>query len=232
MASNPARLLQMQKIPTIRKIFRTSTNVYLCGICRSNYQTMHEANSCLNHCWFEVSEFYPLVPRRNAQHKFVYRCRYCSRDYEREEDGLRCASDCKTRGNRLHEIDQNILNLPITPRAKPKKHRPVNVATSFVPKYQFKHKQEEEAIEPTMNNAEPVQEEQPPLQEQQAAPEPEKADEPIDRGKHRSEYKKEWVRKDAKYECCYCQQKYFTRNEVISCFNEHFDEDGYEKEKS
>ena len=226
------RVLERQGLPTIRKVIRVGRSAFICGVCRRQHRNLVLANDCMNQCWLEVQELYPLVFQRRVGSSPHFRCRFCSRDYEKREDGLACASDCKAKKNRLHFLESQMMNLPITIKKRPR-IRYAPMSTTVLSRFSFKNQDHKVAdVEKEKGEAEaviPIE----PVVEMDAAPAPvqPKVDpEPEEEARrHRSEYKKEWIRKDAKYQCCHCLDKFFTKKEVTNCFESHFDENGYEK---
>jgi hypothetical protein len=61
---------------------------------------------------------------------------------------------------------------------------------------------------------------------------PDEAAPPPPPRKTKADFPKQWIRMDAKYQCCYCKKLFFTKMETESCFNGHFDENGVEIEPS
>lgn len=227
------KLTNQQKVPTIRKIFRRGDGAFICGICRGIHPSTNAAYSCLNQCWQKAMNLYPLVKRKNAEKQVVYRCRFCSRDYDSEQQGLLCAADCKLRGNRLHMVESKILQMPVAPLNRPRRVFAAPVATQFVAKFKlrrFSYKSADQDQQKSgQSPAEVAEQEGAKTENANGAKVP--AANSVER-RHRDSYKKEWVRKDAKYECCYCYERYFTRMEVQKCFKGHFDEHGYEIDPS
>ena len=207
------------KTPVLRKIFRQG-KVFVCGICRSKHSQRKDANNCLNHCWYALQEQYPLIVRTEYG-KTYFRCQYCFRDYTSENDGLDCAVECIDKKRQHHIKEQLIQDLPIETRPR-KQFQLVKVPQLAPAGISFRKQKEETPPEPEIEENTEVENDQ----------EPEESVEPEKKKRHRSEYKKEWIRAAAKYKCMYCLELHYTRMEVQDCFNSHFDQEGYELEAS
>lgn len=205
-------------LPVIRKVI-CRDDTYICSICRSEYKSKVEANNCLNHCWYDVQSMYPVVLRKLNGRHVVFRCHFCCRDYKDESDALSCARRCQGDRNQLHVHEQLLNDLPIeAPTQRPSRIR--LVAMKVMPNQQ------------TAPQAEKVEEQIDEMDE--GVSEVEVPDEalPPESRKSKADFPKQWIRMDAKYQCCYCKKLFFTKMETEACFNEHFDADGLEKEPS
>lgn len=200
-------------LPVIRKVISRDDH-YICSICRSDYRTKVEANNCLNHCWYDVQELYPVVLRKLHGRFVVFRCHFCCRDYKDETDALSCARRCMGERNKQHVHEQLLNDLPIeAPTQRPSRIR--MVALKAVPTRPVsKPKVEESDIEAVDSDVEvEIPGDQPPAASRRT----------------RADFPKQWVRVDAKYQCCYCKKLLYTKMEIEACFNGHFDEEGFEK---
>jgi len=209
-------------LPVIRKVI-CRDDAYICSICRSEYKSMVEANNCLNHCWFDVQNLYPVVLRKLHGRNVVFRCHYCCRDYKDESDALSCARRCQGDRNRLHVHEQILNDLPIeAPSHRPSRLRLVTLKT--VPLKNSQPKAKDDAAERFESKA---QEGLAEVEIPEEAPPPPQAPR-----KTKADFPKQWIRMDAKYKCCYCKKLFFTKMETESCFNGHFDANGVEREPS
>jgi len=209
-------------LPVIRKVI-CRDDVYICSICRSEYKTKVEANNCLNHCWYDVQNLYPVVLRKLNGRYVVFRCHFCCRDYKDETDALSCARRCQGDRNQLHVHEQLLNDLPIeAPTHRPSRIR--LVAMKAVPQRPLaKAKVDEPAVEQTPETADV---EVPDIEMSDAELPPDAPELPP--RKTRADFPKPWVRMDAKYQCCCCRSQFFTKMETEACFNGHFDADGFE----
>jgi hypothetical protein len=192
------------RLPLARRIFRQG-GVYVCGLCRSEHRSYGEANSCMNQCWFDVHNFFPVVRRRLSPHSWVHRCLFCCRDYTSEKDAFTCATQCASEKNRDQLREQLLNDLPLPPPRRKTSRllmlarvRPVAPPKKIV---DVKAPIEIEKIKTEV----------------------------IDLGKNKKEYKLPYIRKGEKYQCPYCRLLYFTKAECEVCFAAHWNEDGYEK---
>lgn len=207
-------------LPVIRKVI-CRDDTYICSICRSEYKSKVEANNCLNHCWYDVQNLYPVVLRKLNGRHVVFRCHFCCRDYKDETDALSCARRCQGDRNQLHVHEQLLNDLPIeAPSHRPSRIRLVAMKATpvrtSVPKEQERDEDQVEEMDEAVSEVDiPADEEAP------SAPRKTKADFP-----------KQWIRMDAKYQCCYCKNLFFTKMETEACFNGHFDAEGVETEPS
>ena len=111
--------IKFPTFPVLRKIYRIDDH-YVCGVCRTAYQTHFSANNCLNVCWFELQRQYPLLVRNHPRRGAVYRCQLCSRDYKEEAAALECARICGMSRTKRHIQEQLLNGLPIqTKRSAP-----------------------------------------------------------------------------------------------------------------
>lgn len=106
------------KIPTfpiLRKVYRTRAG-FICGICRSIYDSRLVANNCLNVCWFELQTLYPVIRKKSALKGTIYRCQHCARDYDHEPAALQCAEICSKSRVKRHIQEQLLNGLPLDTR--------------------------------------------------------------------------------------------------------------------
>ncbi|WP_141735824.1 hypothetical protein [Oligoflexus tunisiensis] len=202
-------------LPVIRKVI-CRDDFFVCSICRSEYKSKVEANNCLNHCWFDVQQLYPVVLRKLNGRHVVFRCHFCCRDYKDESEALSCARRCQGDRNQLHVHEQLLNDLPIeAPTHRPSRIRLVAMKTMPVRPAKSKAP-EEDPVEQVDDVQEDVES-------------PLEADAPVSQQRTKADFPKPWVRMDAKYQCCYCKKLFYTKMETETCFNGHFDEEGYEK---
>lgn len=192
------------KLPLVRRIFRHA-DVYICGLCKTKHESFGQANSCMNQCWFDVHNFFPVVKRKLSRDTWVHRCLFCCRDYTNEQEAFACAAACAGEKNRLQMKEQLLNDLPLPPPTR-KQSRLLMLARVVRPKTPKKK------IEAPKTNDDAHK----------------KKTEIIDLGKNRKEYKKPFVRKGEKYQCPYCRTLHFTKVECETCFGTHWKEDGYE----
>lgn len=214
--------------PTIRRVLKQG-GVSICGLCRRRYKDASAAQSCLLACWQQVRQAYPLILRRTGYKpptgidtsKTVFRCRFCSRDFFTEAEGLACAERCL---NKCQESMTRTQNLP--PSSWEVKERRTfeqqfhKVKKDYVPRVAFKRFVDEPA--PAPEPEAPVEETEDPLSLEQ------NKGNGVQKRRHKDHWPKPFIRQNAKYRCAYCLTDYFTKMEVLACFNGHFDGEGLE----
>lgn len=233
-ATNTPRSIRQ---PTVRRVLKLGGHA-VCGLCRCRYKDLADAQHCLLSCWDRVLHSYPLIHRVTGykpttgidSSKSVFRCRFCSRDYYTEQEGLSCARNCL---KIAHDNMTRAHNLP--PSELPEKTRRTfgsdeqKVKIEYISKYNFKRKTPEpepEVVEELdvpniMDSGDPHSHEgyQPKSVEGIEAPKEER---------NKDFYPKPFLRQNAKYRCAYCLTDFFTKMEVEQCFDSHFDEQGKE----
>lgn len=221
----------IERLPTIRKVFRQG-NQFICGICRTKHDSEKKCVKCLGQCWLDVLALSPVV-QYVFRNKLVFKCRFCCRKYTEEASAQSCADEC--RGNRdiTHKKDMKIYGMPLDQIGK-RKFDPQKLLNPLrsqsVSRFNFVRGGQPQMVVPRIGSKTIEADESIPVE----ADESTEAEMPMEEPKkevprrHRSEFKKEWFRKDAKYECGFCHELYFTRLEVEQCFGGHFDEEGLE----
>jgi hypothetical protein len=106
-------IIRHPAIPIFRKVFRRNS-VFVCGICRQEYDNLADANNCLNFCWFDLKNLDPVIYRRFLDHGKLYRCQYCGREHPSYEQAHACAEQCYTQRARLHIREQLDNDLPLS----------------------------------------------------------------------------------------------------------------------
>ena len=216
------------RVPVIRKIFRKG-DIFTCGICRSNHNSRVEANHCLNECWFQLRHHYPLIHDKQLGGPLRFKCQFCFRIYDSQNEGLACAQLCMEAHETKHLHEQLTNDLPISTKPR-QKFRLIRVNSAGV-KNEDKPTVEPQVVitaqkaPPQAPSADPAA----PAVADAAEAVPSAAKKPDNR-RHISYYEKSWIRDGAKYKCCYCGTLHYTRMEVEPCFNGHFDEAGLEQE--
>jgi hypothetical protein len=176
-----------------------------------------------------VKDFYPVVLHKPRGKKALFRCHFCCRDYQHENEALSCARRCESDRSNIHDREQILgdINLDGIPR-RPSRIRLVALNSAPVKRLTSKKPEPADSQQSSKKSGtrELVKEplllaEEPPSLETPAAPPP-----PI--AKHKSEFPDHWIRVDAKYQCRYCRAFFYTKMEGEACFNGHFNEEGFE----
>ena len=215
-------------LPVIRKVI-CRDGCFICSICRSEYQSRIEANNCLNACWLDIQDFYPIVLHKLNLRKIAFRCQFCCRDYLDESLALACARRCLSARNNQHIKEQLVNDLPIVaPVRKSSRLRLIATRPSAAAGRFHKSPPQQSsasAKDPNSITTEPLLV-QPPIVPESRPAHPEVK--PIDTRRTKASFPKQWIRNDARYQCKYCNSLFFTKMETETCFHSHFDEQGFE----
>ncbi len=230
----------IQRMPVIRRIIRKAGQ-FVCGICRQEFATYNDAYQCLDECWHEVQNLSPVVIKKVFGVGMMYRCRYCSRDYNSDSFARGCAAECRKKQGLAHQQDAQAANIPLPEKKRVRLARPQPVRM-VAPRREKKvvAEKQELQIEESLLNAPSIPE------TSAAAPAPaalntdippvvtttmagNEAKDITAKARSKKEFKDLFYRKGAKYLCRYCNAEFFTKMEVEACFNGHFDANGYEK---
>lgn len=233
-APAPASNSRPIRQPTVRRVLKLA-GYAVCGLCRRRFSHLSEAQLCLMSCWESVLHSYPLIHRVTGYKpttgidtsQSVFRCRFCSRDYFKEEAGLACARRCL---KLCHDNFTKAHNLP--PSQVPEKVRrsfvsdEQKVKVNYVSRFNFKRKEPEaEVIEepevPIVDSGDPHSGGGYQLKTLDGPDKPKEE-------RNKGFYPKPFLRQNAKYRCAYCLKDYFTKMEVEQCFDGHFDDQGRE----
>lgn len=231
----------------LRKVVRVGGD-FVCGICREHYDSESEAWSCLQMCWQEVLASDPVVTRPVVG-GVQYRCRFCSRDYTAHHEALVCAEACRHKQQHVFEHEKHLAaqnpglkakrqfvrrqRLQLVPVSRKRAHTPSavddtgssnspqEIQNMFDVQSSVGNTTTAGAVRP-MSSAKPDAPADDPQERGSAEPAP-------DNGLRRKiDFKDPFYRNGAKYLCRFCNAPYFTKNEVETCFNNHFDANGYE----
>ena len=209
-------------LPIIKRVMRRG-NLYLCSLCRTEHHTAVEANHCLNTCWYDIKNFYPVVLRKLDKRRWVFRCHFCCRDYQVESEAYDCALRCLDGRNEVHLKEQILNDLPLAPPSKkPSRIRLITMQKRVSSASKHKSSKPQQLAKPIADKALEIVATELELPNSSAPSRP--------KGKHLREFKQKWMRKNEKYQCKYCHKQHYTRLEAESCFADHFDAEGYEKE--
>lgn len=230
------------RLPLIRKVFRQG-NIYICGLCKADYHDAGSANSCMNQCWFDIHHFYPVVKRKRSAKAWVFRCLFCCRDYTNELGAYNCAQRCVGIKNNAQLREQLLNEIPLpppsrpvsrlvmltkveTPLARPKPKAVVKAVTA--PKIIEAPKALAAAIpEPAVPEISHIVMTSSPEPEV-SMPEVAATEVEVFRGQHRDSYQIQVELKGDTHRCMYCRSIHSNKVKAQTCFDEHFNDDGYE----
>lgn len=223
-----SRWERIQRMPVIRRVIRKAGH-YACGICRQEFTTYDTAYQCLDGCWQEVQNLSPVVMKNVLGVGPVYRCRFCSRDYDTMNFARACASECKRKQAAAHGKEAQAINVPLQKKKRMTRLVPMRPAP------QPRYKQKPPAERPETSVAEETAFNQPLSVVSASAPltttaitTPAPQDIEV-KGRSKTSFKDQFYRNQAKYLCRFCNAEFFTKMEVVACFENHFDDNGYEK---
>lgn len=215
--------LNTSRAGTVRRVVRRG-KVFICGLCRSHHADLDEAKGCVRQCWADLLALDPVIRKPRVNYA-LYRCRFCARDYRTRNEAMTCASECRAMQKERQALERELEReegqpagkkprlglarpalIPVAPRPRPapkvappevpsKAPAPIDVDATSVP-----------AAAPALDSV----------------PDPGPAvaaDE--EKKKKKDASKGAFYRDGAKYVCHHCHEKYFTKNEVVKCFDGH-----------
>lgn len=222
-------LNRQQKQPSPIKIVYRRGSKFVCGMCRIAYASQKDAKSCLRDDIERLVALQPVQVIKKGT-SCTYRCSICSRDYAHHDSALACARDCKYELDKQRILEEKITGIPLKPPNPHKfpKRTTMTVQVQQIAKVSLKrqdddsnrhsnlmpektqealHIEELTGVENELNSTD--------AQPLEAQPEI-KANVPPEEN-----LKEKFYREDAKYVCSTCNEKYFTKVEVIECFDRH-----------
>jgi hypothetical protein len=205
---------------SVRKVLLADDG-FVCGVCRSSYQSVAEAQRCLKVCTVEMLSNMS-VERARHHGKLMYKCGYCRRHYDQIEPAEKCLKDCRTNfvgKNSIDEVEGVEKRLRIT-QHKVYQSQPKPQKIKLIPPYRLRKMISEADIDAEIAAAETRGEAG---GEAGADGAPPAKKEPVVRRK--ADLKDKFIRQGAQYQCAYCMQLYYTKVEVQSCFEAHPDEE-------
>lgn len=184
---------------------------YLCGICRKKFATEVEAWSCVDTCFEKMLAFEPvIIGRRNLKQKFF--CRFCAREFMTSNAAEKCAGECITALRAKYQKEREIVfgdPEKIALGASRPDHRVAKVSSDatyadsrgYTKQEQFGQKHD--GIAAAESNAQ-ITSSKSTRKTPRDVPDDEK-----------------FFRDAAKYACKECSARFFTRLEVIRCYDGH-----------
>jgi len=220
----------------IRKVFKGKH--FTCGICRGHFDHYNDAYDCVESCWESALHSYPLTVYKKASQQNVYRCRFCMREHASEEAGIHCADMCKHLAEETNAFGLRVLkdlqNAPVRGNASQRRPQLVAMRSQGIPRYKMRSNMEEDTatpqtVEDTSSGA--TAEVMTPATGDDVAHgkvAKGKGDTSADTRRSKAQWKKPFIRNGAKYVCSYCNGEFFTKSEVETCFDGHFDQNDKE----
>jgi hypothetical protein len=227
---------------SIRRVVRRGS-IFICGLCRDQYDSEELAFECLNECWQEFLSLSPVIARLKKLRR-VYRCRFCARDYSQFQMATSCARDCRVKQKAQHETDLQLVDLSALPQRKPRVAKPKAILTMVQPARRIKPKdfEDEQVPSPKAGDGESHKTieadavaasglEVPGVESAGEAakkkrslrgPKTDGEAAPVEEVESRLPRSSEkFYRDNAKYACSSCNKRFFTRGEVEQCFDSH-----------
>lgn len=160
------------------------------------------------------------------------------REHASEEAGIRCADMCKHLAEETNTFGLRVLkdlqNAPVRGNASQRRPQLVALRSQGVPRYKMRPNMEEDtatshSMDSTTSDA--TAEVMTPATGDgavQGKVAKGKGDTSADTRRSKAQWKKPFIRNGAKYVCAYCNSEFFTKSEVESCFDGHFDQNDKE----
>ena len=203
------------RLPLIRKVFRQADK-YICGLCKSDYKNYGQANSCMNQCWFDVHNFYPVVQRKRSPTSWSYRCLFCCRDYNNEINAYSCAKRCVGTRNSAQLREQLLNDMPLPPPQRPVSR--LLMMNRMVPAKPVAKKPAE-----MRSNADG------PNPDVQTFGDGSETGKSAFTGLHKKSFALTVTKQGSKYLCEYCKTIHKEHAAAEECFAKHFNAEGFEK---
>lgn len=223
---------------TICRVIRQGVHFY-CGMCRSSYKSFSHAMSCVRECWEEILTWDPVISRPPLRGKVHFRCRFCARDYGAHDMAAQCAADCRERFKVRFALEMEawgqVEDLSSKPLGRRRPLRPLKLVVLPV----MKKKPVKEASakdgsheEPKSHGEDSKGKDEAPSHESSSPKEPQSTEVAADASSKSKESTspppkpkkasgEPFSRDGAQYVCNGCQKKYFTKDEVVKCFESH-----------
>ncbi len=208
------------RLPLVRRVFRQDAR-YICGLCKSDYKNYGAANSCMNQCWFDVHNFYPVVKRKRGPSTWTYRCLFCCRDFNNEINAYSCARRCVGIRNKAQVREQLLNGQPLPPPSHPVSH--------LIQMTRGLHQTEarKKALwTPTIHRTLP-------LAARDTFNRPSGDGVLVERDPSKGLHKRSFATvvsfHRSRYQCNYCKTSYTSQSDGQKCFAGHFNEEGFEK---
>ena len=221
---------------TICRVIRQGA-AYYCGMCRTAHGSFSHALNCVRECWEEVLSWDPVIMRRYGRGKVHYRCRFCARDHASRDLASQCAADCRERFKIRFALELEAWGQVEDLTGKPAGKKRIRTSLQLVPMTVVRKKPPKDSVtkessttdaskDETMggNPAHTGKDTPPPQDSQPAANSAAKSESTaasVPPAKEKRAPREPFSRDGAQYVCNGCQKKYFTKSEVVTCFESH-----------
>ena len=203
-------------------IYTLSSHEFQCGLCQKVYSSPSTALKCLENDGLQ-KQFIPIT--RYHWNKLQFRCPVCNTYYESLENAQKCSEKCLNIypiPESLHSIIHGLYSQNIRNSDHSKKTIQTSsqeISQSIIKDLSSQTPQNIDTKETTSQNLETPK--QKPETVAAPPPKPEFVPKPDADKKFRLPNQKPFVRMDAAYECTVCRSRYFSKDDVESCFNSH-----------
>ena len=193
---------------------------FICGICRTEHESPHSANTCLVSCWHNVKTQDPIRPvRRIGRYEFA--CVYCLRSYQTPVLARQCAFECVAE-LQITSFSGEDLSDKRPRRTWTKPARPAAVLPfARVNSLESEEESKEDEKTESVPEAKGAPTDAPSESAKKAAASAVSAESDDSASKEPRDHTKKFTRAGAKYVCEICKEKYFSKEEVIRCFDGH-----------
>ena len=212
---------QAMKIKTpLRRVF-FKRDQYICGMCRRSFDEKNNAERCLRSCsqQFAAQVGIAIVRHLGTPH---FKCRYCRRVFREYGQAQQCVQNCvPDYWDKVGEVEFEVE----PPKQKPRKKyvpKPEKIKIDPIPPYKLRNMITDEELDKEIDATLSSSDEDKEAEEAEAARRA--AEEKKKRVKVKADLPDQFIRQGAQYQCTYCMELYYTKIEVLKCFEEHPDE--------
>jgi hypothetical protein len=207
-------------------IYTLSSHEFQCGLCKKVYPSASKALKCLESDGL-IKQLIPMT--RYHWNIIQFRCPVCNTYYDSLKNAQTCSKKCLNIypiPESLHSVIQELCtqSMRTSDHLAPKINEPSSeeISQDILKELSSKTAQTVDTTEPQKSTAttDPVSS-TPPNAAPAIPPKPAFVPKPDADKKFRLPNQKSFVRMDAAYECTVCRSRYFSKDDVESCFNSH-----------
>jgi hypothetical protein len=218
----------------IQKRVIVKNGLYICPLCGKSHRSSVDAVKCSKICYY-LHVLKHRVVKFNLKGKDVYACNICARKYPSKDLAASCASEClhdllHSMGNLANEVNAILLRIKNKKLADKELQSISKVQAAVVAVVDDEPEEEKKVEELAAENSEfkiEINEVLPGEVSGASEPTIDQADKdtksaakPKDREFKPGENNK-FYRDGAKYVCSECAATYFTKDDVLKCWNTH-----------
>ncbi len=211
------RILRKINSPVPAKRVLRHKNQFVCGACRDTFATHEEAQWCLEKCIQEVFKKEPFLLHRH-EGKNYFRCNFCKRDFEDASVALSCAKECKDNFLDSFHAEKKLLENGFE-AIHPHQGVAIGNASQIYrkPKVVVQNVQQNTAA----NNSILQDLIKDPMMEQKSSSPSNTGPKMMKKSQLRDPKAEKFHRDGANYICNDCGKDYFTKVEVVKCYDVH-----------